>query len=61
MHVLHPTEAGTKVLASAQTNRLAAFQERLEDWPAEDLARFAEYLLRYNAAATSPAPGTPLS
>ncbi|MFD8209896.1 MarR family winged helix-turn-helix transcriptional regulator [Streptomyces sp. NPDC059695] len=59
VHVLHPTEAGTKVLASAQTNRLAAFEERLEDWPAEDLARFAAYLLRYNATATSPAPGTP--
>ncbi|MEV4425540.1 MarR family winged helix-turn-helix transcriptional regulator [Streptomyces sp. R-07] len=59
VQVLHPTEAGTRVLAAAQTSRLAAFQERLEDWPAEDLARFAAYLLRYNATATSPVPGIP--
>ncbi|MEU2233227.1 MarR family winged helix-turn-helix transcriptional regulator [Streptomyces vietnamensis] len=59
VQVLHPTEAGTKVLAAAQTSRMAAFQQRLEDWPAEDLARFAAYLLRYNSAAPSPAPGTP--
>ncbi|MFI8765493.1 MarR family winged helix-turn-helix transcriptional regulator [Streptomyces sp. NPDC053792] len=59
VQVLHPTEAGTRVLAAAQTSRLAAFQERLEDWPAEDLARFAAYLLRYNTTATSPVPGVP--
>ncbi|AJF66110.1 MarR family winged helix-turn-helix transcriptional regulator [Streptomyces vietnamensis] len=59
VQVLHPTEAGTKVLAAAQTSRMAAFQQRLEDWSAEDLARFAAYLLHYNSAATNPAPGTP--
>ncbi|MFF8380371.1 MarR family winged helix-turn-helix transcriptional regulator [Streptomyces sp. NPDC015661] len=59
VHVLHPTEAGTKVLAAAQTSRMAAFQERLGDWSAEDLDRFAAYLLRYNAAAPGPGPGTP--
>lgn len=56
VHVLHPTEAGTKVLASARTSRRAAYQERLEDWQAEDLARFATYLLRYNAAGPSGLP-----
>ncbi|GGU77205.1 hypothetical protein GCM10010275_09760 [Streptomyces litmocidini] len=59
VQVLHPTEAGTRVLAAAQASRMAAFRERLEDWPAEDLARFAAYLLRYNAAAASPLPGAP--
>ncbi|MFF0423920.1 MarR family winged helix-turn-helix transcriptional regulator [Streptomyces sp. NPDC004520] len=59
VHVLHPTAAGTEVLASAQTNRMAAFQERLKDWPAEDLARFAAYLLRYNEAIESPLPDAP--
>ncbi|MEU1227411.1 MarR family winged helix-turn-helix transcriptional regulator [Streptomyces sp. NPDC005828] len=60
VQVLHPTEAGTRVLAAAQTSRMAAFEERLEDWSAEDLARFAAYLLRYNnAATTSPFPRTP--
>ncbi|MFF7439892.1 MarR family transcriptional regulator [Streptomyces sp. NPDC008122] len=60
VQVLHPTEAGTRVLTAAQTSRMAAFEERLEDWSAEDLARFAAYLLRYNnAAATNPFPHTP--
>ncbi|MFF9849296.1 MarR family winged helix-turn-helix transcriptional regulator [Streptomyces litmocidini] len=59
VQVLHPTEAGTRVLVAAQASRMAAFQERLEDWSAEDLARFAAYLLRYNAAAASPLPGAP--
>jgi hypothetical protein len=27
-----------------------AFRERLAGWAEEDLERFAEYLLRYNAA-----------
>ncbi|MFF0475187.1 MarR family winged helix-turn-helix transcriptional regulator [Streptomyces sp. NPDC004284] len=59
VHVLHPTEAGTKVLASAQANRLVVFRERLKDWSAEDLGRFATYLLRYNEAAASPLPDIP--
>jgi DNA-binding MarR family transcriptional regulator len=52
VQVLHPSEAGTRLLASTQASRLAAYQERLNDWSAEDLARFAAYLLRYNAAGT---------
>lgn len=48
IQVLHPTEAGTRALASTQASRRAAYQERLADWTAEDLARFATYLLRYN-------------
>ncbi|MCT4354855.1 MarR family winged helix-turn-helix transcriptional regulator [Streptomyces sp. Je 1-79] len=58
VQVLHPTEAGTRVLAATRASRLAAYQERLKDWPAEDLARFAAYLLRYNAAGTAGFPGT---
>ncbi|MFE0699449.1 MarR family winged helix-turn-helix transcriptional regulator [Streptomyces sp. NPDC058872] len=58
VQVLHPTEAGSAVLATAQANRQVAFQERLGDWPSEDLARFADYLLRYNTASTSPFPDT---
>ncbi|MFD0149004.1 MarR family winged helix-turn-helix transcriptional regulator [Streptomyces sp. NPDC055721] len=52
VQVLHPTDAGARVLATAQTNRHAAYQERLRDWSADDLARFAAYLLRYNTAGT---------
>ncbi|MFF9346716.1 MarR family winged helix-turn-helix transcriptional regulator [Streptomyces sp. NPDC014734] len=51
IQVLHPTEAGTRALASTQASRRAAYQERLADWTANDLARFAEYLLRYNSAS----------
>ncbi|MGW0118911.1 MarR family winged helix-turn-helix transcriptional regulator [Streptomyces sp. NPDC003327] len=61
VQVLHPTEAGNRVLAHAQASRLAAYQERLADWSAEDLARFAAYLLRYNAAGPSTPTGTPPS
>ncbi|MGW7431181.1 MarR family winged helix-turn-helix transcriptional regulator [Streptomyces sp. NPDC054861] len=56
VQVLHPTEAGSDLLSSTQANRLAAYQERLRDWSAEDLARFAGYLLRYNAAGTAGFP-----
>ncbi|MFB7515595.1 MarR family winged helix-turn-helix transcriptional regulator [Streptomyces sp. NPDC056144] len=59
VQVLHPTEAGAKLLASAQTSRLAAYQERLKDWSADDLARFADYLLRYNSASTTGLPESP--
>ncbi|SCF63537.1 MarR family winged helix-turn-helix transcriptional regulator [Streptomyces sp. Ncost-T10-10d] len=50
IQVLHPTEAGTQALASTQASRRSAYQERLADWTTDDLAGFAEYLLRYNAA-----------
>ncbi|MFE5481422.1 MarR family winged helix-turn-helix transcriptional regulator [Streptomyces sp. NPDC056527] len=60
VQVLHPTEAGTRILASTQASRRAAYQERLKDWSAEDLARFAAYLLRYNAAGPVALPdGSP--
>ncbi|MFF5502767.1 MarR family winged helix-turn-helix transcriptional regulator [Streptomyces roseolus] len=56
VQVLHPTEAGLAVLATAQANRRAAYQERLKDWSGEDLDRFAGYLLRYNNAADPAGP-----
>ncbi|MGI5356316.1 MarR family winged helix-turn-helix transcriptional regulator [Streptomyces sp. CA-252508] len=51
VQVLHPTEAGTRVLSSTQASRRAAYQERLADWSTEDLDRFAAYLTRYNGSA----------
>ncbi|MCD9874869.1 MarR family winged helix-turn-helix transcriptional regulator [Streptomyces guryensis] len=51
VQVLHLTEAGRRILAQVTDSRRAAFRERLEDWPAEDLRRFAGYLVRYNAWA----------
>ncbi|MFF9647651.1 MarR family winged helix-turn-helix transcriptional regulator [Streptomyces sp. NPDC014622] len=50
IQVLHPTEAGTRALASTQASRRAACQERLADWTEDDLAKFAEYPLRHNCA-----------
>ncbi|MGX1669482.1 MarR family winged helix-turn-helix transcriptional regulator [Streptomyces sp. NPDC055400] len=49
VQVLHPTEAGADILAQVTVSRRQAFQERVADWPEEDLVRFADYLLRYNA------------
>jgi DNA-binding MarR family transcriptional regulator len=49
VQVLHLTEAGRRILAQVTESRKAAFQERLATWPQEDLARFADYLVRYNA------------
>ncbi|MFF8275490.1 MarR family winged helix-turn-helix transcriptional regulator [Streptomyces lateritius] len=57
VQVLHPTETGDALLASTQASRLAAYQERLRDWSAEDLERFAAYLVRYNAVGTAGLPG----
>ncbi|MFE6036358.1 MarR family winged helix-turn-helix transcriptional regulator [Streptomyces sp. NPDC056452] len=48
IQVLHPTATGTQALASTQASRRAAYRERLSEWTANDLAQFAEYLLRYN-------------
>ncbi|MFD9540388.1 MarR family winged helix-turn-helix transcriptional regulator [Streptomyces sp. NPDC060022] len=48
IQVLHPTATGTQALASTQASRRAAYRERLSEWTADDLAQFAEYLLRYN-------------
>nr|WP_079102268.1 MarR family winged helix-turn-helix transcriptional regulator [Streptomyces sp. TP-A0356] len=57
VQVLHPTEAGTRILAQVTESRREAFRERLADWPEQDLERFAAYLLRYNATATGPPAG----
>ncbi|WP_189310615.1 MarR family winged helix-turn-helix transcriptional regulator [Streptomyces brasiliensis] len=51
VQVLQLTDAGREILAQVTQRRRAAFQERLEDWPEEDLTRFARYLERYNARA----------
>ena len=49
VHVLHLTDAGRHILAQVTESRRTAFRERLAQWPAADLERFAEYLMRYNA------------
>ncbi|MFD9462546.1 MarR family winged helix-turn-helix transcriptional regulator [Streptomyces sp. NPDC060027] len=54
VQVLHLTEAGTEILAQVTRSRRVAFRERLTGWSEEDLARFASYLMRYNATATAP-------
>ncbi|MDQ0711219.1 DNA-binding MarR family transcriptional regulator [Streptomyces luteogriseus] len=54
VQVLHLTQAGRHILAQVTESRRAAFRERLADWPAEDLSRFADFLVRYNAW---PGPG----
>jgi DNA-binding MarR family transcriptional regulator len=53
VQALHLTEAGRRILAQVTHRRRAAFRERLAHWPAQDLERFADYLVRYN---TSPGP-----
>lgn len=52
--VLELTGAGRRVLARVTESRRAVFRERLAHWPQEDLARFADYLVRYNEG---PGPG----
>ncbi|MEU9088856.1 MarR family winged helix-turn-helix transcriptional regulator [Streptomyces sp. NPDC087901] len=59
IQVLHPTEAGARALTSTQASRRAAYKERLAEWTADDLARFAAYLLRYNSTSSSSSPETP--
>ncbi|AXE83738.1 MarR family winged helix-turn-helix transcriptional regulator [Streptomyces sp. Go-475] len=49
VQVLRLTQAGRRILAQVTESRRAAFRERLAHWPAADLARFADYLVRYNA------------
>jgi DNA-binding MarR family transcriptional regulator len=49
VHVLLLTESGRSILARVTERRRAVMRERLADWPAEDLERFAAYLVRYNA------------
>ncbi|MBD0734597.1 MarR family winged helix-turn-helix transcriptional regulator [Streptomyces sp. CBMA29] len=57
VQVLHLAQHGIETLAAARVSRKEIFQERLAAWGPEDLARFAEYLVRYNAdAAAHPLP-----
>nr|BFD86352.1 hypothetical protein StreXyl84_57530 [Streptomyces sp. Xyl84] len=49
VQVLHLTDAGRQLLLQVTDSRRAAFQERLAQWPEEDLKRFADYLARYNS------------
>ncbi|MEU3852891.1 MarR family winged helix-turn-helix transcriptional regulator [Streptomyces sp. NPDC029554] len=49
VQLLEPTRAGRRVLARVTESRRAVFRERLAHWPEEDLSRFADYLVRYNA------------
>ncbi|NEB81219.1 winged helix-turn-helix transcriptional regulator [Streptomyces sp. SID14478] len=51
VQVLLPTAAGAEILAQVTESRRQIFGERLADWSAADLNRFADYLLRYNEAA----------
>ncbi|MFE1327557.1 MarR family winged helix-turn-helix transcriptional regulator [Streptomyces sp. NPDC058735] len=51
VQVVHLTRDGRRVLARVTERRRAAFRERLAHWPAEDLSRFADYLVRYDAGS----------
>ncbi|GAA0423072.1 MarR family winged helix-turn-helix transcriptional regulator [Streptomyces luteireticuli] len=53
VQVLHLTDRGTAVLDQVAASRRTAFEERLADWDEDDLARFASYLLRYNASGSA--------
>ncbi|MBH1934708.1 winged helix-turn-helix transcriptional regulator [Streptomyces sp. AV19] len=53
VQVLHLTDRGTAVLDQVAASRRVAFEERLADWDEDDLARFASYLLRYNASGST--------
>ncbi|MFC1417634.1 MarR family winged helix-turn-helix transcriptional regulator [Streptacidiphilus cavernicola] len=46
---IRASAAGEQLLADVREQRHAAFLERLADWPDDDLERFADYLVRYNA------------
>ncbi|WP_329039050.1 MarR family winged helix-turn-helix transcriptional regulator [Streptomyces sp. NBC_00178] len=56
IQVLRPTAAGSAALASTRASRRDAYRERLGSWTSDDLARFADYLLRYNSAGEDQAP-----
>ncbi|WP_067564996.1 MarR family winged helix-turn-helix transcriptional regulator [Nocardia acidivorans] len=49
-HVLTATAQGRRVAGAAARSRSAAFADRLRDWDDADIARMADYLVRYNAA-----------
>ncbi|NEA98452.1 winged helix-turn-helix transcriptional regulator [Streptomyces sp. SID13726] len=56
VQVLHLTGAGRSILGQVTVSRRAAVGERLADWSEEDLERFADYLVRYNAWPEAAAP-----
>ncbi|WP_324189427.1 MarR family winged helix-turn-helix transcriptional regulator [Nocardia otitidiscaviarum] len=47
-HVLHATAAGRAIAREADERRREAFTLRFLDWDDADVARFADYLRRYN-------------
>ncbi|GAB4587489.1 MarR family winged helix-turn-helix transcriptional regulator [Nocardia sp. IFM 10818] len=49
-HVLRATPEGRRIARAAARSRADAFADRLQDWDDADIARFAGYLMRYNAA-----------
>jgi DNA-binding MarR family transcriptional regulator len=53
VQVLHLAPGGEEILASARSSRQESIQARLARWDPEDLARFASYLVRYNADAAA--------
>lgn len=53
VQALHLAPRGNEILAAARERRREAFEERLADWEPADLARFAEYLVRYNEDAAA--------
>ncbi|MDQ1043051.1 MarR family winged helix-turn-helix transcriptional regulator [Streptomyces sp. V4I2] len=57
VQVLDLTDAGLRILAQVTVSRRAVFRERLAGWPAEDLERFARYLVRYNAGSATGSKG----
>jgi DNA-binding MarR family transcriptional regulator len=59
VQVLHLTETGRRILGRVTDRRRAAVEERLSGWAAEDLARFASYLERYNAGGPDDTPSAP--
>ncbi|MFF0490747.1 MarR family winged helix-turn-helix transcriptional regulator [Nocardia sp. NPDC004068] len=48
-HILRATPEGRCVSREAERARARAFTERFRDWDDRDIARLAEYLVRYNA------------
>ncbi|SEG43249.1 transcriptional regulator, MarR family [Actinacidiphila yanglinensis] len=53
VQVLHLAPRGVRSLAAARVRRQETFKERLAAWDPADLARFADYLVRYNADAAA--------
>jgi len=49
VQVLHLAPHGIAILTNARANRRDTFHERLASWDPADLARFSEYLMRFNA------------